>query len=187
ITFSDGSIGWLEGCVVFTVTGTATVGNGVIYANIFQLPFDCRIDALAAIINLAGTTTDATFGIWSDPAGTPAPLQTVSIDAQAVAASAAQTIFRVLPTAAAINKNTAYAAGLKQNSATGITMATYDVSDGAHFQANGLDVNCYAATSTAGAAFSQLVSGTRRADLWFRISHVDNGLGNGRAQALLGM
>lgn len=173
ITFSDGTIGWLEGAVVFTATSAATVGNGVIYANILQLPMDCQIDAVAAILNLNGTTTNADLGIWSDPLGTPASLKTMSIDAQAVSASAARMVQRTFDSQASISKNTNYAVGVKQNSATNITIGAYDVSAGAHFQANGLDANCYAATSTGGAAFSQLVSGTRRAAVWVRISAVD--------------
>ena len=179
ITFSDGTIGWLEGSVVFSATSAATGSSGVIYANVFRLPMTCEIDAVGAIVNLAGTTTNATLGIWSDPLGTPTELKTVSPDAQAVAVSAIRSMWRALATPASITRNTDYAVGIKQNSATALTFSAYDVSAAAHFQANGLDANCYAATSTAGAAFSQLVSGTRRMVAWVRVSKVDDGTGSG--------
>ena len=94
------------------------------------------------------------------------------------------------PTEITLNRNTDYAYGVMQNSASGITIYTYDVGDTSHLQINGLGAGTYAAKSTAGAAFAAQNSGKRRMAAWLRVSQVEDGVvsdGGGRAAFQLGI
>lgn len=178
LTFDDGTIGWIDPGFIFDSTGESTVavGNGVIYANIFQLPFDCAVDAIAfAPLNFATSAANIDVGFWQTPFGTPAAMTngTQSLIQKNTASNAARLIAVPFTAEIPLTKNTAYAAGVKQNSATNISVHSYDIPNTAYWQANGLDLNSYAATSTAGAAFSSLNSGKRRAAIAVRISSID--------------
>lgn len=175
LTFDDGTIGWLDGTFLFsTAGGSEAPGNGNIYANILQLPFDCAVDAIALPITEAGTT-NFDVGLWSTPAGTPTAMTngTLNVDPQILGSSAVRVGYFTLPAEVSLSKNTAYAAGLKQNSATGITIYWNDVAAAAQHQANGLDSNTYAAKSSAGASFSAQNSSLRRMVCFVRISSID--------------
>ena len=173
LTFDDATIGWLDGSFVNSVNGSESIGNTNLYGNIFRLPFQCKVDAIATAFASAGTT-NWDFGLYSDPLGTPAAMTNgvISVDPQAVG-NGTRWAAMPLPAEVTLTANTDYAIAIKQNSATAITTIWYDVSDAAHFQANGLDSTCYAAKSTAGAAFSQQNSGKRRGAYWLRLSQIN--------------
>lgn len=178
LTFDDGSIGWIDPEFVFDGNPPATtaIGNGVIYGNIMRLPFDCAVDAVMFIpITAAAGAASFDVGFWQTPLATPAAMTngTVSVVPKNLPSSAARSVMVPLPAEITLSKNTDYALGVKQNSATNVSIQTWDVSNVAHWQANGLDSGTYAATSTAGAAFSQLNSGKRRMAAFARISSID--------------
>ncbi len=138
------------------------------------------MDAVGVWLIEAGTT-NLDIGLYSDPAGTPTPMTNgvVSVDPQIFASASNRFYVATLPEEVELSAGTQYAMGVKQNSATNITLSATDVAAAPHWQANGLTSTCYAATSTAGAAFSQLVSGTRRAAIYARVSSLDDGAGGG--------
>lgn len=183
LKFNDGTLGWVDPCDVFSAVTAVTVGNGNIYANYVRLPFDCKVDAVGAILNPgSGNTTNFDFGLWSDPS-TPMTNGTISVDPQIVGVAAQRPFFMPLPAEVSLSKNTDYALGVKQNGATAVSLAYYDVGAAGHLQPNGLDSNTYAVLSTAGGAFAQQNSGLRRALMFVRISQVDDGTGSGGGNA----
>jgi hypothetical protein len=164
--------------MVFSASSTPTIGNGIIYGNVFTPAFKCTVDAVGVWVTEAGTTNS---DVGSDPNGSPTPIAngTVSIDPQIFSTAANRFCVVTLPAEVTLTAGTAYAVGVKQNSATNISIGAYDVAAAAQWQANGLDSAMFAATSTAGAAFSTLVSGTRRAFIFARVSQIDSGAGSG--------
>ena len=80
ITFSDGTLGWIDGSrfVPSGVTGTAltwTDGSATDeYGVIFQVPFSCTIDALCLPVRLVDGTSDFNFDLNSAAETSPASL-----------------------------------------------------------------------------------------------------------------
>jgi hypothetical protein len=181
IKFDDGSIGWIDGSYIHIGSATETIGNTNLYGNLITPSYNIKVDAIAALITSAGTS-NFDVGFWSDPSGTPTKVTgcNLSIDPQYLGAAATKLHFWALPTEMTLNSGTAYLLGVGQNSATAITMPTYNVNAATHFQANGLDGDkCYAVKSTAGAAVVSQNSGKRRAGIFMRISQIDDGAGGG--------
>lgn len=164
LTFDDGTLGWIDGGFVTTSSAFAdAIGNGNILGNIIQLPYDCQIDGIAVGIQPEGTTV-FDVGLWSDPEGTPTLVESVSVDPQNTRSTGGSDamLFVRFAQLRTLAKDTKYLIGVKQNSATNISLKYYDVRDALHLQANGCDANVYAVESVAGAAVSTLNSGKRR-------------------------
>lgn len=176
IKFDDGTLGWLDSSYVMSSNNSEAVGNGNIYGNVFTFPFACVVDAISALVSVAGTT-NPDIGLWSDPNGTPTAMTngTLNFDPQTAATTALRSMTFPLPAEVTLSANTAYAVGIKQNAATGMTVCYSDFAAAGHMQANGLDSTCYAAKSTGGAAFSAQNSGLRRSMFSVRISQLDSG------------
>lgn len=190
LTFSDGTLGWLSGSSVLSTADitTATIGNTNIYGNIFTLPFKCVVSGIS--YSVIGTAAgDHAVEIYTTPLGTPASAVSVTIDNNQYGPSATTNRVRhvMLPTAYTFEANTAYAVGVRQTTATAVTLRQADVDTATHLRALGLtESSCYAATSTAGATFAAANSGKRRYLIWLRISHVDDGTGVGSRSLLTG-
>lgn len=72
ITFSDGSVGYFEGSPLFGVFGSDSWANGGTDEKglIFQVPFDCKVDALFTFLRLVTAgTSDATLSLYEYPEG----------------------------------------------------------------------------------------------------------------------
>lgn len=185
IVFDDSTIAWLEGTRVTSIgPSSPVVGNTNLYGNIFTLPFQCKVDAVMFSGNMGGATANFDFGLWdigatgiSAPTGTINGLtSTVSIDPNVLGANRWTTV--TLPNEITLTANIPYAVAMKQNSAGALTPQAIDVDDISYWQANGLDSTCYAAASTAGAAFVKQnnasgTAGARRAEMYFRISQIN--------------
>lgn len=181
LEFDDGTLGWIDSSVVFSVAQTTqTIGNTNIYGNIWTPTFKCKADAVGVILTTAGTT-DFDVGLWSDPLGTPAAVSggNLAIDPQILGTTGQRGLITLFPGEVELTVGSPYAFGVKQNSATNLTLYYNDFAAAGHMQANGLDSTCYAALSTAGATFAAANSGLRRASCFLRISSVDNGAGGG--------
>lgn len=179
LTFDDGSIGWLAGSICWSTNkATVAVGNTNIYGNIFSLPMACKIDAIRALVSTS-STTNFDMGFWSTPLGTPAAISggTISVDPQVMGSTGMRFMTQILASPISITAATNYFAGVKQNSATAVTLETNDVSAAGDLAINGLDSTCYAGLSTAGGSVASQNSGKRRTSIWFRVSSVDDGAG----------
>lgn len=91
IVFDDGTLGWID--CTFPVT---SLDNGENFGNgsnpdergmIFQVPFDCTIDAFYARMGMAGATSDFSMKLYSDPTGTPTLLASCDILAETTQAT----------------------------------------------------------------------------------------------------
>lgn len=127
LSFDDGSIGWID-C---SYAGTSSIGQTLYsdstnpdeYGIIFQLPWDCNIDALyAGFMNGAANAT-ATLQIYSDPTGSPSILsgsQVALSNRNSPSATIARLGTYLLPAPIALTRNTSYCVSLKGTSSGSI-------------------------------------------------------------------
>ncbi len=177
LTFDDGTLGWLEGTTIYSVADAAsgTIGNTNIFGNIFQVPYACAIDALAAILTPSTSAANFSLALYSTPLGTPGLVEAVSVDANVMGNNLQRWTIVPLTTPRTLTINTDYAIGVRQDTATAVTVEQYDVNDASFFKPNGMGAECYAATSTAAATFAAINSGKRRYHVYARICKLDNG------------
>jgi hypothetical protein len=182
ITFDDGTLGWLTPSIAFSVADSASgsIGNTNIHGNVFQVPFPCKIDALAATFTSTTSAADFALDLYSTPLGTPALVEGLTHDANIMSVSnSARLIVREFATAHTLAMNTDYAIGVRQTTATAVNVQQRDVNTATHFKTAGMGAECYAAISTAGATFAQQNSGKRRYSVYARISALDDGVSSG--------
>lgn len=89
ITFSDGTIGWIEGGDNVKTFTTRTWNSGSAtkeYGQLYQLPFPWRIGGAYGVAAI-GNDTDVV--LYSDPLGTPVAEKTLTIDANTLGTSSA--------------------------------------------------------------------------------------------------
>ena len=188
LTFDDGSIGWLEPTYSWSTVDviSGTIGNTNIFGNIFQVPYACKIDALAAVVNVSTSAADYALDLYSTPLGTPALVEACTQDANttAVAAGARLTVRR-LTTPRTLTINTDYAIGVRQTTATAVSVVQRDVQTATFFKPSGMGAECYAANSTAAATFAAQNSGKRRYHVYARVSALDNGVSAAGAAQLV--
>lgn len=181
ITFDDGTLGWFTGPVLTNVeTAATTIGNTNIGGNIFQFPFDCKIDAIAAQILLNTNTANFAFDIYTTPLGTPSQAYTGAEDANIVGTVTGNRMyFHHMSSRYTMLANTAYAVGVRQTTANAVNLNQYDVDVATYFRANGMDENTYAVLSTAGATFAAQNSGKRRFTVYIKVCAIDIPSGGG--------
>lgn len=180
LIFDDGTLGWITQSSVFSVAGTSggTIGDTNIHGNIFQVPFTCKIDALAATVT--ATTGDFALDLYSTPLGTPSLVESVAMDANIQGNVIANRFNLVrLTTPRTLSINTDYAIGVRQTTATAVAAWYIDVSTAAYLKAWGMGAECYGATSTAGATFAAANSGKRRYGIFARVCALDDGVSAG--------
>lgn len=177
LTFDDGTLGWLEPTYCFSVVDavSSNIGNGNINANIVRVPFSCKIDAIAAVINPSSTSADFALELYSTPLGTPSLVESVTQDGAITATNASRLVVRRLTTPRTLTIGTDYAVGVKQTSATALTVLQQDVNTATFLKTGGAGTETYAAISTGAATFAQQNSGKRRYKIWMRMSHLDDG------------
>jgi hypothetical protein len=175
ITFDDGSLGWLTGPVYSTVdAGAATIGNTNIAANIFQFPFDVKIDAIATQMLLNTNTANFSYDIYSTPLGTPSQGYTQAEDANITGTVTGNRMyFHHMTSRFTMAANTPYAVGVRQTTANAVNLNQYDVDVATYFRPNGMDENTYAVLSAAGATFAAQNSGKRRFSVWIKVCAID--------------
>lgn len=186
LIFDDGTLGWIMPTIPFSVAdvATSTIGNTNIIGNIFQVPFACKVDALAAVLNPSTNAANFNLELYSTPLGTPAVIESIAFDANAVERVGANRPFiKRLTTPRTLSINTDYLVGIQQTTATAVSGVQRDVNTATHFRAAGFGTESYAANSTAGATFAQQNSGKRRYHCWAQISALDDGAGSGSGGA----
>lgn len=80
ITFSDGTLGWIEGSDILRTRSARTWNSGSAtkeYGQLYQLPFPAKVCGIYGWL-FASANTDVV--LYSDPLGTPVAEKTVSID-----------------------------------------------------------------------------------------------------------
>lgn len=178
VTSSDGVQGVFYGGFVASVGSTTQTWNSgsgqVEYGNFFQFPVPTTVYGIFAGVNVSN---DCDLVLYSAPTGTPSPMATVSVDANAIAGAAAggDTVV-MFTTPQQLAANTLYFASVKPGASNvGLNFKTYNAA--ADQAADFLGTNCYAGSrATGGGAFAAQNSSKDRFAIGLLVGAFDNGL-----------
>jgi hypothetical protein len=125
LTFSDGTIGIIDGtcCGVLTNTSWTDSTNPDEQGLIFQVPFDCTIDALCFPNRIVDATSDMQCDLTSTPNGTPASLISgpIALNAETLGLAASEAyILYTLSADLSLTANTDYCLSVKATGAGNI-------------------------------------------------------------------
>jgi hypothetical protein len=139
ITFDDGTLGYLDGTVPAIRSDTAAFSdssNPDEYCEIFQVPFDCKVDALYASLlqPSSATTSDFTITLYSDPTGTPASMGSTVVLAEQFlnAAFFNPGIVATLAAEVDLAADTDYAVAIRANGAGTLQVNGYVLANATH-------------------------------------------------------
>lgn len=126
ITFDDGTLAYLDGGQLFYLTATesyADATNPDERGLIFQVPWDCKIDAFWAQIGGSANTADFNWVLYSDPLGTPSAVTTLSIVAESLRATGDVRFYlRPLTSEISLTKDTNYVLAMKATGAGNVQL-----------------------------------------------------------------
>jgi hypothetical protein len=123
IVFDDGSLGTIDFTFPITAQATETFADATNpdeRGQMFQLPWNCKVDGLWMFGGGTDTNSDFTIALYGDPLGTPAELASVTVLGEHLVAGASRFVGFTLPTEVTLLANTDYAVAIK---ATGSTNA----------------------------------------------------------------
>ena len=137
VTFSDGTIGWIDG--LFTPGGVTIAqnyndsSNPDEYGMIFQVPFATTADGMwIQIRTVAGS--NGTVILYSDPTGTPTALDTVTFTPEDLAGTGSSSL-AFFPISRSLSANTDYCVAMKATTANNLRMDGFSL-----FGTTGADV-----------------------------------------------
>lgn len=185
ITFSDGTLGTIDGvvCGVTSAISWADSTNPDEQGLIFQVPFDCTIDAIGLPMRLVDATSDLQIDLTSTPTGTPASLISgpIAITAENLALTSSELpLMFALPTEVALSANTDYCISVKATGAGNIRLAQLLMTSAAARIFVGPGGTTMAATTRNGGSGAFAAGTTTTLNpLNVRISSIETGAGGG--------
>jgi hypothetical protein len=182
ITFSDGTLGWIDGSQLFGLSSAQTFADATNpdeRGMVFRVPFDCKVDAFVVCMNTAGATGDFTLYLSSgvsSGASTRSTITSVAVDGATfgVATNNGHVTIR-MPTEQTLTADTDYCVSLKATGAgnVGWNIVTLGSADNrVAFGSNGTTL--YGVTANGGGEFAA-GSSTVMYPIAVRISSVSTG------------
>lgn len=139
ITFSDGTLATIDGMNWSGLIGNVSWATGGTDEKgmIFQVPFDCKVDALMARVRTAGATSDFTLSLYSDPFGTPAVMNSGAAAVTVLAEQCGQTntalsFLHQLASEVSLTANTDYCVAVNADGAGNIRFEYTTIGNAAH-------------------------------------------------------
>ena len=181
IVFDDGTFGWFTGTSpigpAFSTASTSFNSGSTPdeYALIFRVPFACKVDELQALV-ATSAGSDFEMILYSDPLGTPAVIESVTVDANALSIASVRGCIVQLTTPRTLTINTDYAIAVRPTTTNSVTLREIASisSSNAGLQFLSLGTGCYKATrSNQSGAFS--ATDTTRMLMAVCISALDDG------------
>lgn len=154
VVASDGKLGFIFGCtVVNTITGTAfnSGSSPNERGNVMVMPFAGKVHGIIYSCAVAGATSDFDLVLYSDPLGTPTAQKTVSIDANAVPATAHTFGAVLFSSPYTFTTGQTLAAIYKPTTVNSITPSFMTLNNASHMKALTLGTNGYAVNRSSGA------------------------------------
>jgi hypothetical protein len=132
IEFDDGTLGafasnpasWFGLMPTSSTTSYADATNPDENGMIFQVPWDCKIDALIARFTASAAAVDQNVVFYTDPLGTPSAAATFAVPGESLSSSAAIKLF-TLASEISLTKNTDYCVAVKATGASNTALALY--------------------------------------------------------------
>lgn len=178
ITFDDGTLGWIDGTLPASAIANTTYTDGSAtdeYGMLFQVPWDCDIDAIGGCFCLVGDTSEATLTLYSTPTGTPAAISGAQLNLlgeQRISATNARNSVYLLPSIVRLTRNTNYVLALKATGAGNILMLFMTLADAAFRAALSGGTTLAQATRNAGSGAFTVTATTTVGFMFVRIAAV---------------
>jgi hypothetical protein len=182
ITFDDGTLAILDQTAPAILESTeafATGTNPNERGMIFQVPWDCKVDALLYQSIAAGATSDGTLTLYSDPLGTPTSMAAVTILAEQHTTNSGNAWrCELLSSELSLSKNTDYCLAFLATGAGNTTLYIHTLGSAAHrtFYTNGTNLRKGTRNGSSG-AFSATT--TTLYGMAVRISQLNDSAGGG--------
>lgn len=174
ITFDDGTLGWIDGSIVYSVAAAASYTTATTPdepAICFYNPIRARIDALWGVIRQTAGA-DAEYVLYSNPLGSPSAMVTVTLDEDnSIDNSSIRQKVSKLASEYTLERGW-YAVSLRATTANTVQTFEYTVASNSHLKAWG-GVNAYfCGRSDQTGAFSVTTTklpilGVRYSRLWY--------------------
>lgn len=137
IVFDDGTLGWLDETVpVSAMHQTDTFSDSTNpdeRGMIFQVPWDCKIDALWFHGGVTDANSDYTFRLFSDPTGTPSTLATATVLAEQEGVLGVNGLTtRLLATEVSLTKATNYGVAIRATGSSNVRLMNHVLGNEAH-------------------------------------------------------
>jgi hypothetical protein len=192
LTFSDGTLGWLDDGRSFGVSADVVWNDGSgtdEYGMIFQVPFDCKADAIVMPMRISGATSDLTVYLSSgvsSGASTRSTLASVAVDAAQLGPTNTPNYLTIrLASEITLTANTDYCVSVKATGAGDIRMGRLTLGDGAGRAAFSGGTTLYGVSANNGGEFGA-GSTTLMYPIGVRISQVSTGSGGGSTSYVIG-
>lgn len=128
ITFDD-SIPFVSGAAETFADATNPDERGLI----FQLPWNCKVDALQALVGVTDNASDYTITLYSDPLVSPTVVASVTVLADRGPVAAGDRLQRFpLATEVSLSANTNYVIAIRANGTTNTRIPAITLMDAAH-------------------------------------------------------
>ena len=186
ITASDGTLGFFYGACNFTTITTQTWNSSSSpneYGNVMQFPFPVRIYGVTFGALVSGNLDVV---LYSDPLGTPAAEETVSVDLNAVGIGASHSCYTIpFDNTYDLAASTPVAVIFKPSTTTNLSALYKTLNASAHQAGESLGTACYAVNRSSG-AFAAQNSSKDRFPIGLVVSAFDDGVSAGGGQTSYG-
>lgn len=184
ITFDDGTIGTIDATVPISATAAEAfqdTTNPDERGLIFQVPWDCKIDALFAAGGINSSAADFTLSLYSDPTGTPALLASVAVLAEQLGGTFIDRAMEwALASEVSLSKNTDYCVAMRATGSASSRLHAFTLGDAAYRALLPGGTTLKKATRDGGSgAFAAESPAITMYQVGVRISQLDDGTGPG--------
>lgn len=136
ITSDDGTLITIDDTIPFVSAAVETYADATNPDErglLFQVPWDCKIDAVRGLLGITDNASDYTITVYSDPLGTPASVASVTVlaDRGAVAAGDREQRFP-LAAEVSLSANTDYVIAVRANGTTNTRLPSFTLMDQTH-------------------------------------------------------
>ncbi len=138
ISFDDGTLGWLDFTTPASLANSADAyqdsTNPDERGMLFQVPFDCKVDAFWCWLSYASAAADFSIKLYSDPTGTPAALSTNAILIEQLGGPSGTNILTIfnIATPISLSRNTNYAVTLLATGTANVGPVSITLGNTAH-------------------------------------------------------
>jgi hypothetical protein len=183
IEFDDGTLATFDQGGFFSAVSTESFQDSTNpdeRGNIFQVPHNCKIDAIAAWFNGNAAAADFTLNLYSDPLGTPSVVWSQTIDGELLGIGAGRKSVWLIPAGSEpeLLANTDYWIAAKATGSSNLSITPFTVANASYrrFLFNGLNTRKGVRNNSSGAATETT---TVIYPMSVRISHYETGGGSG--------
>ena len=149
IEFDDGTFGIIDES---WITSTAALASTIQFSSsstpdeyclIFTPEAPFTVDALRALVDVNTGTADFELILYSDPEGTPAVIETLTIDSNQLTSLVARIIYDTLATPRELSAGVKYAVAIRPTTTNAIDIVTFNVAAAGHWLGHAFGANGY--------------------------------------------